>query len=43
MANGGCKADGSLNELRFDEPMPWIGIYVAGAALACGKAMTMNA
>nr|GEY75608.1 hypothetical protein CTI12_AA150370 [Tanacetum cinerariifolium] len=43
MANGGCKADGSLNESRFDEPMPWIVIYVAGAALACGKAMTMNA
>ncbi|GKE67674.1 hypothetical protein Tco_1521835 [Tanacetum coccineum] len=43
MANGGCKADGSLNESRFDEPMPWIGIYVAGAALACGIAMTMDA
>ncbi|GJT98244.1 hypothetical protein Tco_1093762 [Tanacetum coccineum] len=30
-------------ESRFDEPMPWIGIYVAGAALACGIAMTMDA
>ncbi|GJY45673.1 hypothetical protein Tco_0434736 [Tanacetum coccineum] len=43
MVNGGCKADGSLKESRFDEPMPSIGIYVAGAALACGIAMTMDA
>ncbi|GJS86294.1 hypothetical protein Tco_0752835 [Tanacetum coccineum] len=41
--NGGCKADGSLNESRFDETMPWIGIYVAKAALACGIAKTMDA
>nr|GEY70630.1 hypothetical protein CTI12_AA150370 [Tanacetum cinerariifolium] len=45
MPMGGCiwQKDGSLNESRFDEPMPWIGIYVAGAALACGIAMTMDA
>lgn len=42
MANGGCKPDGSLNQSKFDEPMPWIGIYVATASLVCTIAIAID-
>ncbi|KVH95505.1 uncharacterized protein LOC112528593 [Cynara cardunculus var. scolymus] len=42
MANGGCKPDGSLNQSKFDEPMPWIGIYVATASLTCATAIAID-
>lgn len=43
MFNSGCTADGSLNNSKFNDPMPWIGIYVATASLICAIAMAMDA
>ncbi|KAM5572869.1 hypothetical protein ABKV19_012760 [Rosa sericea] len=31
----GCDVDGNLNQGKFSAPMPWIGIYVTAASLAC--------
>lgn len=31
----GCDVNGNLNQGKFSAPMPWIGIYVAAASLAC--------
>lgn len=39
----GCSATGSLDESDFSRPMPWIGIYVAMASLACAVAMAADA
>ncbi|KAJ8768878.1 hypothetical protein K2173_023873 [Erythroxylum novogranatense] len=39
MAKIGCDAAGNLNQEKFSQPLPWIGIYVAAASLACGVAM----
>lgn len=39
---GGCDVDGNLNEDKFSAPMPWIGIYVAAASLACLIAMAAD-
>ncbi|XP_058086481.1 uncharacterized protein LOC131233713 [Magnolia sinica] len=30
----------SFNETRYSEPMPWIGLYVTAASIACFLAMT---
>ncbi|XP_071700312.1 uncharacterized protein [Rutidosis leptorrhynchoides] len=43
MINDGCTADGSLNNSKFNDPMPWIGIYVATASLICALAMATDA
>ncbi|KAM0000266.1 hypothetical protein Hdeb2414_s0437g00893481 [Helianthus debilis subsp. tardiflorus] len=43
MFHSGCTSDGSLNNSKFNDPMPWIGIYVAAASLICGIAMTIDA
>ncbi|KAI3792312.1 hypothetical protein L2E82_06187 [Cichorium intybus] len=43
MLNSGCTAEGSLNNSKFNDPMPWIGIYVAAASLICAVAMAMDA
>ncbi|KAK9079586.1 hypothetical protein SSX86_001259 [Deinandra increscens subsp. villosa] len=43
MFHSGCTADGSLNNSKFNDPMPWIGIYVAAASLTCTVAMAMDA
>ncbi|XP_022738839.1 uncharacterized protein LOC111291400 [Durio zibethinus] len=39
----GCNVDGVLNEAKFSEPLPWIGIYIAAASLACAIAMAADA
>ncbi|XVF13362.1 hypothetical protein REPUB_Repub08aG0201900 [Reevesia pubescens] len=39
----GCSIDGVLNEVKFGEPLPWIGIYIAAASLACAIAMAADA
>jgi hypothetical protein len=39
----GCNIDGNLDDTKFSEPMPWIGIYVAAASLACLVAMAADA
>ncbi|CBI31915.3 unnamed protein product, partial [Vitis vinifera] len=39
----GCNIDGSVNDSNFNEPMPWIGIYVAAASLVCSLAMGADA
>ncbi|TXG51134.1 hypothetical protein EZV62_023658 [Acer yangbiense] len=43
MGRLGCSIDGNLNEAKFSEPMPWIGIYVAAATIACAIAMALDA
>ncbi|KAD4384621.1 hypothetical protein R6Q59_011238 [Mikania micrantha] len=43
MFHNGCTIDGSLNSSKFNDPMPWIGIYVAAASLICAIAMAMDA
>ncbi|KAJ9706890.1 hypothetical protein PVL29_002047 [Vitis rotundifolia] len=39
----GCSIHGSVNDSNFNEPMPWIGIYVAAASLVCSLAMGADA
>ncbi|KAJ4712765.1 putative Plant/MNJ7-17 protein [Melia azedarach] len=43
MGRLGCSIDGHLNEAKFSKPMPWIGIYVAAASLACAAPMAFDA
>ncbi|XVE57673.1 hypothetical protein DITRI_Ditri04bG0108300 [Diplodiscus trichospermus] len=43
MGKLGCSIDGVLNEAKFSEPLPWIGIYIAAASLACAVAMAADA
>ncbi|CAI0418166.1 unnamed protein product [Linum tenue] len=38
----GCSADGDLNEEKYTQPLPWIGLYVAAASLACAIAMAAD-
>ncbi|CAN4077956.1 unnamed protein product [Withania somnifera] len=42
MGKIGCTIDGYLDDSKFSEPMPWIGIYVAVASAACALAMAMD-
>ncbi|KAL9387233.1 hypothetical protein Peur_020357 [Populus x canadensis] len=42
MGKLGCGIDGNLNEAKFSEPMPWIGLYIAAASLACALAMAVD-
>ncbi|XP_010040812.2 uncharacterized protein LOC104429669 [Eucalyptus grandis] len=39
----GCGVDGSLDQAEFSKPMPWIGVYIAAASLACAIAMAADA
>ncbi|KAK6935193.1 hypothetical protein RJ641_035348 [Dillenia turbinata] len=43
MGKLGCSTDGNLDVSKFNEPMPWIGIYIAAASLACCIAMAADA
>ena len=43
MGGLGCSLDGQLNDQKFSAPMPWIGIYIAAASLACLVAMAADA
>ncbi|KAK7251144.1 hypothetical protein RIF29_34084 [Crotalaria pallida] len=38
----GCTDDGYLDATKFSQPMPWIGIYIAAASLACLIAMVAD-
>ncbi|GMJ06129.1 ALTERED SEED GERMINATION 7 [Hibiscus trionum] len=42
MVKLGCGTDGVLNEAKFSEPLPWIGVYIAAASLACAVAMAAD-
>lgn len=42
MGVAGCSNDGYLNEAKFSEPLPWIGIYIAAASLLCLVAMAAD-
>ncbi|KAF2299030.1 hypothetical protein GH714_030100 [Hevea brasiliensis] len=42
MGKIGCSVDGNLNESKFSEPLPWIGIYIAVASLACAIVMAAD-
>ncbi|XP_002528938.2 uncharacterized protein LOC8265565 [Ricinus communis] len=42
MVKLGCTVDGNLNEAKFSEPLPWIGVYIAVASLACAIAMAAD-
>ncbi|MQM18852.1 hypothetical protein Taro_051849 [Colocasia esculenta] len=39
----GCGADGDLDQGRYTEPLPWIGVYIATASLYCAGAMALDA
>ncbi|XP_059460530.1 uncharacterized protein LOC132189762 [Corylus avellana] len=43
MGKIGCNNDGNLDNTKFSQPMPWIGIYVAAASLACLIGMAADA
>ncbi|KAM7491235.1 hypothetical protein LguiA_034156 [Lonicera macranthoides] len=38
----GCTIEGELNKSKFNQPMPWIGIYVAAASATCALAMAAD-
>ncbi|XP_004144315.1 uncharacterized protein LOC101215296 isoform X1 [Cucumis sativus] len=38
----GCNNDGYLNDAKYSEPLPWIGIYIAAASLVCLLAMAAD-
>ncbi|XP_022154499.1 uncharacterized protein LOC111021764 [Momordica charantia] len=38
----GCSKDGYLNDAKFSEPLPWIGIYIAAASFVCLLAMAVD-
>ncbi|XP_058084503.1 uncharacterized protein LOC131232279 [Magnolia sinica] len=38
----GCSTNGHLDHSKFREPMPWNGLYVAAASLACTLAMACD-
>ncbi|KAH8521644.1 hypothetical protein H0E87_002624 [Populus deltoides] len=42
MGKLGCGIDGGLNEAKFSAPIPWIGLYIAVASLACAIAMAAD-
>ncbi|KDP39857.1 hypothetical protein JCGZ_03388 [Jatropha curcas] len=42
MGKIGCSVDGNLNDAKFGEPLPWIGIYVAVASLVCAIVMAAD-
>ncbi|KAK7835725.1 hypothetical protein CFP56_023198 [Quercus suber] len=42
MGKLGCNIDGNLDAAKFSEPLPWIGLYVAAASLACLIAMAVD-
>ncbi|KAJ7952491.1 putative Plant/MNJ7-17 protein [Quillaja saponaria] len=43
MGKIGCNIDGNLDDSKFSVPIPWIGIYVAAASVACLIAMATDA
>ncbi|CAI9095837.1 OLC1v1031860C1 [Oldenlandia corymbosa var. corymbosa] len=43
MGKTGCTIDGSLDASKFNEPMPWIGVYIAAASAACAIGMAIDA
>ncbi|KAF5460844.1 hypothetical protein F2P56_020685 [Juglans regia] len=43
MGKLGCNVDGNLDDTKFSQPMPWIGIYVAAASLAFLFSMAVDA
>lgn len=43
MGKTGCTIDGYLDDSKFNQPMPWIGLYIAAASAACAIAMAMDA
>ncbi|KAK7389303.1 hypothetical protein VNO78_24181 [Psophocarpus tetragonolobus] len=42
MAIIGCTSNGYMDDTKFSKPMPWIGIYIAAASLACLIAMAAD-
>ncbi|KAK4389474.1 hypothetical protein Sango_2284400 [Sesamum angolense] len=43
MGRLGCTVSGTVDDSRFSEPMPWIGLYVVAASAACAIAMALDA
>ncbi|KAI3468924.1 hypothetical protein Pfo_025587 [Paulownia fortunei] len=43
MGRLGCTLNGTLDDSKFSEPMPWIGMYVVAASAACAIAMALDA
>ncbi|CAI9114890.1 OLC1v1015707C1 [Oldenlandia corymbosa var. corymbosa] len=43
MGKSGCTSDGSVDVSKFNEPMPRVGLYIAGASAACAIGMAVDA
>ncbi|PSR91578.1 G-type lectin S-receptor-like serine/threonine-protein kinase [Actinidia chinensis var. chinensis] len=43
MVGLGCTIDGHLNDSKYSQPIPWIGLYIAAASAACAIAMAADA
>lgn len=43
MGKIGCTITGALDDSKFNQPMPWIGLYVVAASAACAVAMAVDA
>ncbi|KAK6157999.1 hypothetical protein DH2020_005313 [Rehmannia glutinosa] len=43
MGKLGCDSNGTLDDSKFNEPMPWIGTYVVSASAFCAIAMAIDA
>ncbi|XP_077242974.1 uncharacterized protein LOC143883512 [Tasmannia lanceolata] len=37
-----CNINGSLDDSKYSKPLPWIGLYIAGASLVCSFVMAMD-
>ncbi|XP_028762592.1 uncharacterized protein LOC114720996 [Neltuma alba] len=35
MGRIGCNVDGILDDTKFSQPIPWVGVYIVAASLAC--------
>ncbi|XP_015083415.1 uncharacterized protein LOC107026838 [Solanum pennellii] len=42
MGKIGCTIDGNLDDSKFSDPIPWIGVYVAAASAVCALAMAID-
>ncbi|EPS61407.1 hypothetical protein M569_13390, partial [Genlisea aurea] len=39
----GCGSNGVLDQSRYSQPLPWIGLYIAGASAVCALFMSLDA
>ncbi|XP_077234169.1 uncharacterized protein LOC143876332 [Tasmannia lanceolata] len=42
MGSHPCTVNGTLDDSKYSNPLPWIGLYIAGASLLCALAMALD-